>query len=124
MQGVLITTVKVSEACVTKTGGTLQYCRKYWLKITGRRTDDFQDFRCRGLLLKRLAQFIEQPRVLNGDDRLGGEVFKEFNLLVGERTGLLTVENNGADQLAFLEHRHTQYRPHTAEFDGCDHDRI
>ena len=39
--------------------------------------------RC-GLLLQRRSQLIEQPRVLNGDDGLVGEVWAEFDLLVGE----------------------------------------
>ena len=58
------------------------------LKFAGRRADDLQHFRGGCLLLQRLrevgcalgkvsgslAQFIEQPRVLDGDDGLGGEV--------------------------------------------------
>ena len=46
-----------------------------------RTTDYFQYVGCRGLLLQRfaqivgaLAQLVEQPRVLDGDHRLGGEV--------------------------------------------------
>ena len=31
------------------------------------------------------AQFVEQSRVLNGDDGLGGEVLHQLDLLVGER---------------------------------------
>ena len=44
-----------------------------------------------GLLLQRLAeiigslaQFVEQSRVLDGDDRLSGEVRNQLDLLVGE----------------------------------------
>ena len=50
----------------------------------------------RGLLLQRLgkivgalAQLAEQPRVLDGDDGLGGEVLQQIDLLVGERPNLL-----------------------------------
>ena len=32
-----------------------------------------------------LAEFLEQPHVLDGDDRLVGEGFEERDLLVGER---------------------------------------
>ena len=67
----------------------------------------------RGLLLQRLgeivgalAQFVEQPRVLDGDDGLGGEVLHQLDLLVGERPHLLAVDDDGADQLVVLEHRH------------------
>ena len=50
-----------------------------------------QHLRGRGLLLQRLgqivgalAQLVEQPRVLDGDDGLGSEVFHQLDLLVGE----------------------------------------
>jgi hypothetical protein len=36
-------------------------------------------------VVSALAQFVEQPRVLDGDDCLGGEVLDEFDLLVRER---------------------------------------
>ena len=53
-----------------------------------------------------LAQLVEQPRVLDGDDRLGGEVLHQLDLLVGERTDLLAIDGDGADQLLSLQHRH------------------
>ena len=46
------------------------------------------------------SQFIEQPRVLDGDDGLGGEVLHQLDLLVGERSNLLAVDDDSADQLA------------------------
>ena len=55
--------------------------------------------RGRGLLLQRLAQIIgalaqlvEQPRVLDGDDGLGGEVLHQLDLLVGEWADLLAID--------------------------------
>ena len=45
------------------------------------------------------AQLVEQPRVLDGDDGLGGEVRDQLDLLVGERADLLAVDDNRADQL-------------------------
>ena len=36
-----------------------------------------------------LAQLVEQPRVLDGDDGLGGEVLHQLDLLVGEGPDLL-----------------------------------
>ena len=75
-------------------------------------TDDAQHLGCRGLLLKRfgeivsaLAQLIEQPRVLDGDDGLRGEVLHQRDLFVGKGPNLLAVDGDGADQLIFLEHR-------------------
>ena len=39
-----------------------------------------------------LPQFIEQPRVLDGDDGLGGEVLHQCDLLVGERPHFLAID--------------------------------
>ena len=63
----------------------------------------------RGLLLQRLGeivsaltQFVEQPRVLDGDDRLRGEVRQKLDLLFGEGTDFLAINGDGADQLVSL----------------------
>ena len=69
-----------------------------------------QHLRGCGLLLQRLPQFVEQPRVLDGDDRLRGEVLQQFDLLVGERPHLLAVDAEHADKLAILEHRNVDQR--------------
>ena len=61
-----------------------------------------------GEIVGALAQFVEQPRVLDGDDGLGGEVLHQLDLLVGERAHLLAVDGDGADQLVVLEHRHAR----------------
>ena len=65
-------------------------------RSTGELDDDLEYFRGRGLLLQRLgqivgalAQFVEQPRVLDGDDGLRGEVLHQLDLFVGERANLL-----------------------------------
>ena len=55
----------------------------------GERTDDAQHVGGGGLLLQRLPQFVQQPRVLDGDDGLGGEVLHQRDLFVGERTDFL-----------------------------------
>ena len=39
-----------------------------------------------------LAQLVEQPRVLDGDDGLRGEVLHQLDLLVGERADLLAID--------------------------------
>ena len=61
-----------------------------------------------GQIVGALAQLVEQPRVLDGDDGLGGEVLHQLDLLVGERPHLLAVDGERADQLVFLEHRHQE----------------
>ena len=62
------------------------------LQIEGRAADDLEHVGGGGLLLQRLAQLVEQPRVLDGDDGLGGEVRDQLDLLVGERPHLLAVD--------------------------------
>src|SRR5580704_7292268 len=98
---------------LTDTSRALQYGLEYWLKCAGGRTDDFQYLRSRRLLLKRLGkigcalpQFIEQPRVLDGYDRLGGEVLHKFDLLVGKGTNFLPVNQDSSHQRFVLEHWH------------------
>ena len=43
------------------------------LEIEGRAADDLEDVGGRGLLLQRLPQFGQQPRILDRDSRLIGE---------------------------------------------------
>ena len=68
---------------------------------------------------KRFAQLVEQPRVLDGDHGLRGEVLHQLDLLVGERPHLLAVDDDRADQLVVLEHRHGKQRARAAEFDAA-----
>src|SRR5262249_5791665 len=84
------------------------------LDIRRRAGNDAQYLRRGGLLLQRfsevgsaLAQFVEQPRVLDSDDGLGGEVRQHLDLFVSERSNLLPVDIDSADQRAILEHWHT-----------------
>ena len=69
-----------------------QYGIRKRAAIARRRADDAQHLGRHCLLLQQLgeivgtlAQFVEQPRVLDGDDGLGGEVLQQLDLLVGER---------------------------------------
>src|SRR5262249_12097530 len=57
---------------------------EYRLQVESRAADDFEHLGCGGLLLKRLSQLIQQPRVFDGDDSLSGEVFDQLDLLVSE----------------------------------------
>ena len=54
---------------------------EHGLQVEGRAADDLEHVGGRGLLLKRFAQFVEQPRVLDGDDGLIGEVSDQRDLL-------------------------------------------
>src|SRR5262245_48627557 len=85
------------------------------MQVKGRSTDDLEHLRCCGLLLQRFTQLVEQPRVLDGDDGLRGEVFDQFNLLIGEWPHFLAVNADRADQLVFLEHRNGNVRTSAAK---------
>src|SRR5262249_27682624 len=45
-----------------------------------------------------------QSRVLDGDDGLAGEIAHQLDLLVGERSDLLAVDGDSANQPIVLEH--------------------
>ena len=56
-------------------------------------------------LVGALAQLVEQPRVLDGDHRLGGEARNQSNLFVGEGADFLAEHGEGTDQLVVFQHR-------------------
>src|SRR5262249_23000525 len=70
------------------------------------------------LLLQRLAQLAQQPRVLDGDDGLIGEALDQLDLFVGKCQDLLAVDGKGANQLAFCEHGNVEDGPKPSEVDG------
>src|SRR5580704_4991680 len=69
--------------------GSLQHRIEHRREIAGGGIDNLQDLGCRGLLFERLAGLRDEPRVLDRDHRLGSEVLKESDLLVGEGASLL-----------------------------------
>src|SRR6516225_3798924 len=93
-------------------------------QIERRAADDLEHVGGSSLLLKRFAQLVEQARVLDGDDRLGGEVLDQLDLLVGERLNLLVIDVDGANQAALLEHWNRQQSSITAELNGGAQQRI
>ena len=74
---------------------------EHGLQVEGRAADHLEHIGGGGLLLElnRLAQLVEQPRVLDGDHGLTGEFSHHFDLLFGERANFLAIYYNGADQL-------------------------
>ena len=62
-----------------------------------------------------LAQLVEQPRVLDGDDGLRGEVLHQLDLLFGERTDRLAVDADRANQLALFQYWHDDGRASASE---------
>ena len=58
-----------------------QHGAEHWIKRTRRTGDDREHVGGGGLLLQQLAQLVEQPRVLYGDDGLRRKRFKKLALL-------------------------------------------
>ena len=56
---------------IAKAGGRLNAGLKHRLQIERRAANNFKDVGSGGLLLQRLSQLVEQPRILNGNDCLG-----------------------------------------------------
>ena len=76
--------------------------------------------RCLKLLVQSV-EFLEQPRVLDGDDGLRSEVCEQFNLFVGEGTDLLAINGDRANQFVLLEHWYGKNGPGAGDFDhGTD----
>ena len=64
---------------------------------------------CSGcLLLQRLPQLGEEPRVLDGDDGLLGKITQQLDLLRAERPNFLAVDDDGTDQLVFFYLRYSE----------------
>src|SRR5262249_41175742 len=67
-----------------------QPCRRldqrveHGLQIEGRAAYDLEYVGGGGLLLQRLAQLLEQPRVLDGDDSLRCETGEQPDLFIGK----------------------------------------
>src|SRR5215468_5073378 len=116
-QNVALQSVDHPHVGVAQTNCRLDQRIQYRLQVEGRAADYLEHVGSGGLLLQRFAQLVEQARVLDGDDRLAGEVRDQLNLLVGEWLDLLAVDADRADQLAFLEHRHEHHRTGAGEFD-------
>ena len=53
-----------------------------------------------------MLELVQEPRVLDGDDRLVGEVGDQRDLLVGERADFLALDADDADDLLVLKHRY------------------
>jgi hypothetical protein len=70
-----------------------------------------QHLRGRCLLLQRLPQFIEQPRILNGDNGLGGKRFEKRNLLIRKWFNLGTSKHNCSDRHPLAQQRRAKDRP-------------
>jgi hypothetical protein len=100
--------VDISECGVADADGFLQHGLKNGLQITRRAADDLQHLRCGGLLLKGLAQFIQEPRVLDGDNGLSGEILDKSDLPVGKRKYPRASQHDHSNDLALAFEGHAE----------------
>jgi hypothetical protein len=124
VQGIAVPAVNISKGGIADTRGLFQHGGKDGLKVAGGTTDGLKHLRRGRLLLKGLAQFLEQPCVLYGNDGLTGKVRDQGDLLVSERKDLLTEQANRTDQFVLLQHWDSQTRPYAAKFDCCNVFRV
>ena len=89
----------------------------YDAEYFGRRRLLLQRF---GKIIGALAQLVQEPRILYGDDSLAGKARYQSYLLVSERTNLLAVYGERTDQFILLQHRNCQRRPRASKFDGSN----
>src|ERR1700722_4059560 len=104
------------------------------LDMFRRTADDPEYLRHRRLPLQRLAQIVgalaqlvEQPRILDGDHGLGGEIRQQLDLFGREWANLLAKNAESADELILLEHWHDDKaararnidKPHNRRIAGC-----
>src|SRR6516165_7084454 len=71
-----------------------------------------------------LAQLIEQPRILDGDNGLCGEVLQQRDLLVCKRLHLLSVDRDCTHQDVVLKQGQGNERPSPGYFDNGNASRI
>jgi hypothetical protein len=60
---------------------------------------------------RALAQLVEQPRVLDGDDGLVGESLKQRNLLIRKQINFGTSKLNCSDRHSLPQQRNTRRCP-------------
>ncbi len=73
---------------------------------------------------KDFAQLAQEPRVLDGDDGLGGKILYQINLFASKRAHLMAVDDDRANRLIVLEHRHREQSPRTRRFDHRNDGRV
>ena len=123
-QDLVISFEQPSMVGFAKPGCRLDKRVEHRLQIKSRPADNLEHVGGGRLLLQRLAQLIEQARILDGYNRLCGEIRNELNLLVAECEDLLPINTDDADQLVLFEHRHRHDRPVAAKVCTGNHKRI
>ena len=68
-------------------------------------------------------QLVQQPGILDGNDGLIGEVFDQFDLLVGEWSNFLAIDGNRADQAILFQHWYVDMGPYTPKLNRSNNCR-
>src|SRR5262249_2104673 len=110
-----------SIICITQSSGSRRDRIEHRLNIRRRAGYDAQDLTSGSLLLQRLLEFLKQPNVLDGDDRLVGEGLQQFDLDRGKGAHLGATCAQGSNEFPLLTKRSGQVR---AEFAGTYHREI
>src|SRR6516225_9187242 len=83
---------QIAELGLAERDCLLQHGIEYRLQLARRARDHAEDLggcrlslQCLGKLVRACLHLVEQPHVLDGDNRLVGEGFGQLDLLVGER---------------------------------------
>jgi len=85
---------KVTGRCAANTQRLFQDRFEHRGEVARRGVDHSQHFGGGGLLLQCFARLGQQPCIFHRDDGLSGKVLQQRDLLVGERTYLLAVDEN------------------------------
>src|SRR5687767_4909894 len=97
--------IDLSIIGLAKPRGVFRHNIEYGLNIGRRAGDDAQDLTRRSLLLQRFFEFLEQPDILDGDDRLVGEGFEQGDLGRGEGTNLDATRRQYPNEFTLLTKR-------------------
>src|SRR6516162_7527048 len=84
---------------------------KYWREISGRRIDNLQHLGSRSLSVQRFLLLGQQPRVLDGDDRLVGEGPEKRYLLIRKRINFGASKLDCSDRHSLTQQWNTCCRP-------------
>src|SRR5262245_27935980 len=97
-----LTNEEYSLLCLAKPRGRFHEGIEHRLKLELRTADDLKYIGGRCLLLQGFTQFVEQTNILDSDHRLCRKVRDQLNLFLGERTHLLPINAECADELTLL----------------------
>ena len=108
VQGTAVRAKDIAKFGVANAHSILQHGFENRLQFARRTRNNAQHIRGRRLLLQRLAQFGEQPGVLDGDDRLVGEGLEQLHLGRFKRPQYVAVNVKGADGAALGPQRRAE----------------